>query len=151
MAEIIAVGASLIAVIQVADRIIRICKSYISSVHDAPSNLRAILIEISAVKAVFENLKFLDSCKSPTSPLANGLSGADGPIEGCLRSVNDLAGLFSTDDVHVKGQGQSKRRKIKSTLVSLAWPLKETRARKLLEDILRYKSTITLALMTDTL
>lgn len=151
MAEIIAVGASLIAVIQVADRIIGICKSYISSVHDAPSDLRAILIEISAAKAVYENLKFLDSCGSPGSLLSNSLSGADGPIEGCLRSVNELAGLFPTDDVRVKGQGQSKRRKIKSTLVSLAWPLKETKARKLLEDILRYKSTITLALMTDTL
>ena len=151
MAEVIAVGASVIAIIQVADRIIGACKSYVSSVRDAPSDLRSILLEISALKTVFENLQFLNSCNSPCSPIVDSLCGADGPVEGCLLSVNELAGLFPPDDVHVAGQGQLKRRKIKSNLVSLAWPLKETKARKLLDDILRYKSTITLALTTDTL
>ena len=151
MAEVIAFGASVIAIIQVADRIIGACKSYISSVRDAPSDLRAILLEIAALKTVLENLIFLNSCDSHRSPMLDSLCGADGPIEGCHSSVNELAGLFPPDESHTQGQGQSKRRKIKSTMVSLAWPLKETKARKLLDDILRYKSTITLALTTDTL
>ena len=151
MAEAIAVGASVIAIIQVADRIIGACKSYIRSVRDAPSDLRALLLEISALKTVFENLEFLESCDNYCSPLLNNLCGKDGPIEGCLRSVNELSGLFPSDTAHTEGQGQSKRRKIKSTMVSLAWPLKETKAQKLLDDILRYKSTITLVLTTDSL
>ncbi|KAL8791173.1 MAG: hypothetical protein Q9195_006012 [Heterodermia aff. obscurata] len=150
MAEVLAVGASVIAIIQVADRIIGTCKSYISSVRDAPSDLRTILLEISALKTVVENIKFLNSCDSHGSPILDRLCGADGPIEGCLLSVNELAGLFPPDHAHMSEQSQSKRTKIKSTLVSLAWPLKETKARKLLDDILRYKSTITLALTTDT-
>ena len=151
MAEVIAFGASVIAIVQVADRIIGACKSYISSVRDAPSDLRAILVEISALKTVLENLTFLNSCDTPCSPMFNNLCGTDGPIEACLLSVNELAGLFPPDETDIQGQGQSKRRKIKSTMVALAWPLKETKARKLLDDILRYKSTITLALTTDTL
>ena len=151
MAEAIAGVASVIAIIQVADRLIGTCKSYISSVRDAPSDLRAILLEISALKTVFENLKFLNSCDSHCSPMFNSLCGTDGPIEGCLGSTNELAGLFPPEETHIEGQDRSKRRKIKSTMVSLAWPLKETKARKLLGDILRYKSTITLALTADTL
>lgn len=151
MAEAVAVAASVIAIIQVADRIIGACKTYISSVRDAPSDLRVILLEISALKPVFENLKFLNSCHSPCSPMFDSLCGVDGPVEGCLSSVNELAALFPPDNAHIAGQGQSKRRKIKHNLVSLAWPLKQTKARKLLDDILRYKSTITLVLTTDTL
>ena len=151
MAEAIAAAASVIAIIQIADRLIGTCKSYINSVRDAPSDLRTILLEISTLKTVFENLQFLNSCDSPCSPMFNSLCGKDGPVEGCLRSVTELAGLLPPNETKIAEQGQSKKRIIKSTVVSLAWPLKETKARKLLDDILRYKATITLGLTADTL
>ena len=151
MAEVLGVVASVVTVVQVTDRIIGACKFYISSVRDAPSDLRAILLEVSALKTVFENLKFLNLCDHSNSPMPNSLCGTDGPIEGCLRSLNELVELFPPDETHIEGQGHLKRRKLKSIMVSLAWPLKETRARKLLGDILRYKSTITLILTTDSL
>lgn len=151
MAEAIAIGASVIAILQVSDRIMGACKFYISSARDAPSDLRAILLEASALKTVFENLKFLSACKGPCSTMISSLHGADGPIDGCLRSVQELEGLFPPDSISIKWQGWSKRKNLKATLTSLAWPLKETKARKLLDDILRYKSTITLALTTESL
>ncbi|KAK1993839.1 hypothetical protein LX36DRAFT_585550 [Colletotrichum falcatum] len=49
-----------------------------------------------------------------------------------------------------KARGRSKRGRIKAILDTLAWLLKETKARRLLEDIARHTSTISLALTTDT-
>jgi len=52
-------GASLDALFHLADRVIGLCKLYIRAAKDAPSDLRVILIEITAVKVLLDNLKFL--------------------------------------------------------------------------------------------
>ena len=151
MAEAVAIGASVIAILQLTDRIIGACKFFIGSTHDAPSGVRAILLEVSALKSVLDNFNFLTGCNSASTTMISTLSKADGPIQGCLQSLQELESLFPPDSVPSEGQGHSKRRKIKSTLTTLAWPLKETKAKKLLDDVMRYKSTITLALTTESL
>ena len=151
MAEVIAVGASVIAIIQVTDRIIALCKFYIETVRDAPSALRVILIETSTLKTIFENLNFLTACNSGVSKTVSTLSGEYGPIEGCRRSITELEKLFPSDCIQTTGQARSKKRKVKATLVALAWPMKENKARKLLDEIVRYKTTITLALTTESM
>ena len=149
MAEVIAAGASIIAIIQIADRIIGLCKGYIEAARDAPSDLRLILIETSALKVILENLEFLTKCGGRVSAIALQMSGADGPIEGCLRAMTELEKLFPSDGVQTGGPNSSKRKKVKFVLTTLAWPLKQTKARKLLDEIMRYKSTISLALTSD--
>ena len=149
MAEVIAIGASAIAIIQITDRIVGLCKFYIEAVKDAPSDLRVILLEASALKTIFENLKFLTACDSGVSNIIGALSGLDGPIDGCLKSITQLEKLFPTDWIQAPGQNQSKKRKVKATLAALAWPLKENKAKKLLGEISRYKSTITLAITAE--
>ena len=151
MAEAVAIGASVIAIVQIADRIIGVCKYFIGSAHDAPSGLRAILLEVSALKTVLENLNFLIECNSASTLIISSLCKADGLIDGCLRSLQELENLFPQESVAVEGRSCSKRSKIKCTLTSLAWPLKETKAKRLLDDIMRYKSTITLTLTTESL
>lgn len=146
MAEAIAVGASVIAIIQIADRIIGLCKFYIETARDAPSDLRVILVETSALKTILENLNFLTACDGPDSTAARSISGADGPIEGCFRTVAELERLFPSDSVRTRAQESSKKGTLKSVLIALAWPLKESKARKLLDEMMRYKTTISLAL-----
>jgi hypothetical protein len=146
MAEVIALGASIIAVIQISDRIISLTKHYIESVQGAPRDLHIIRIETSTFKAVFESLKFVyDSGNAVLGNLQN-LAGWDGAVVGCRRVVSDLEKLIDAEvDTTVRG----KRRKIQATLSSLAWPLKESKARKLLDEMARYKTTITLALSSE--
>ena len=151
MAEAIAVGASVIAIIQIADRIVGLCKFYIETARDAPSDLRLILVETSALKTILENLNFLTACDGPDSTAARRISGTDGPIEGCLRTVTELEKLFPSDSVRTRGQKTSKKRRLDSVLVALAWPLKESKARKLLDEMMRYKTTISLALTTESM
>lgn len=151
MAEALAVGASVIAIIQISDRIIGLCKFYVETARDAPSDLRVILIETSALKTILENLNFLAACDGPDSPAARCISGADGPIEGCLRTVTELEKFFPSNSVWTEERKTSKRRKLNSVLTALAWPLKESKARKLLDEMMRYKTTIGLALTTNSM
>jgi len=60
MAEGIAFAASVIAVVQIADRIASVCKSLIETVQDYPRDLRLIFIEIGSLKVIFESLRFLN-------------------------------------------------------------------------------------------
>ncbi|KAK1589947.1 uncharacterized protein LY79DRAFT_556154 [Colletotrichum navitas] len=148
MADPFSLAASVFATIQIADRLVGICKHYIESVQDAPSDLRVILVETSAVKTILENVEFLLKCDNGQS-MFDGLSGGSGPIEGCRKAITDLLGLLPSKQHQKKVHGKSKRQCIQLTLETIAWPLKETKARKLLEDIARHKGTITFALTTD--
>jgi hypothetical protein len=149
MAEAVALGASIITIFQIADRVIGLCKLYIEAVHDAPSDLRTILIETSTMKTILENVQFLMSCNNRPSAMLDVLSDADGPIERCQSAIAKMEGLFPSEYTQGLGGNISKRQKVKVSLATLAWPFKENRARKLVEEVIRYKSTINLALTTE--
>ena len=151
MAEVIAVGASVIAIIQITERIIGLCKFYISTERDIPSDLRFILLEASMLETIFKHLDFLTACNSEMSSTVSTLSGDDGPIEGCRRSISELEKLFPSDCIQKKGQTRSKKQRVRASLATLAWPLKENKAKKLLDEIKGYKTTITLALTTESM
>ncbi|KAM0798578.1 hypothetical protein BDR22DRAFT_858945 [Usnea florida] len=149
MAEVVAAASSVIAIIQITDRIVGLCKYYIETVKDVASDLRLILVEVSALKPIFENLDFLMTHNCAVSTAVSILSGKDGAIEGCRRSITELEKLFPSDWKQTAGQNTSRKQRVKATWAALAWPLKENRARKLLDEITRYKTTITLAITTD--
>ena len=149
MAEVVAITASVIQIIQITDRVIGLCKFYIGSVHDAPSDLRRMLIETSALKTVLGNLNFLITCNSDVSTLVATIAGGDGPIEGCRRAIAEMEKLFPSDFVQTVGQNGIKKPKVNKAFAALAWPFKESKAKKLLEEMMSYKMTICLAITTD--
>jgi hypothetical protein len=154
MAEALALGASVIAFLQLADRVIWLCKFYIETVRDAPNDLRIILMEISGLKAVLDTVSFLlHADPDSVSKVIWNLDGQDGPLSACRLSLGKLEKLFPADHPWQNGQGcqfkQQKVRKVSQILVTLAWPLQANKARALLDDILRHKATITLALSTE--
>ena len=141
--------ASVIAIIQLADGIISVCKDYVTTVKDAPNDLRTIFMEVGSVKCVFELLELViprdDNDNIPV--ILEKLRASNGPIEGCKQALTALDSLFP---VEIECPARGKRRKILRSLKDLAWPFKEGKARKLLEDIGRHKATISLALTTET-
>ncbi len=155
MAEAIALGASIIAFIQVADRVIGLCKVYLEleAAGNAPVHLRAVLVETLAVKAILESLGFLISCDDGGSLLKQASLAADhGPIPECHRIVAELEALFPPDNLTPALPGvlaRIKSQKVKAALTALAWPLKETKAKRLVEQLAGHKATISLALTTE--
>ncbi|KAH9209028.1 hypothetical protein DL95DRAFT_32175 [Leptodontidium sp. 2 PMI_412] len=149
MAEVLATVASVMAVIQISDRVIGLCKFYIESLNsEAPSSLRAVLIEVSTLKTVVESLEFLSKCVKFTPALQKRLWASDGPVEGCRAAITALEKLFPKGSAQ-SGQNVSKRQKVRAALEVLAWPMQQGRVQELLQQISSHKAGIQLALTTE--
>jgi Fungal N-terminal domain of STAND proteins len=145
----LSITSGVIAIIQIANTVISVCKDYVTSVTDAPKDLRTILIEVGSIKCVLETLELLVSKDDDggISIILQRLQSSDGPLEGCKQALTALNQLLPAA---AERRADGKRRKALLSLTSLAWPLKESKACKLLEDIGRHKTTISLALVTET-
>ncbi|KAF5251072.1 hypothetical protein FANTH_3834 [Fusarium anthophilum] len=149
MAEALGVVASAIAVIQLSKEVISACQFYIEALRsDAPTSLRTLLIEVSTLKSVLENLEFIAKCETFTPALQNRLTASEGPIEGCKAAMTALEKLFPKQSLQ-SGQNASKRQKVQATFATLAWPLKQGQVQDLLQQISRHRDRIQLALTTE--
>ena len=140
--------SSIIAIVQISQTIISVCQFYIDAVNGVSSDLRVILIEVSALKGIAKSLQFLTKPDIANSGLLNELAAITGPIDGCKKALEELEALFPPATVSVKGQ-RSKRQKLGAAAAVLAWPLKAGKAKKLLQEIIQHKTTINLALTAE--
>ncbi|KAK4231120.1 hypothetical protein QBC38DRAFT_258954 [Podospora fimiseda] len=143
----LSLGASIIAIIQISDHVIKACKLIIEAARDAPSDLRLILVEISTLRAVLDNLEFLASCNLGP-PNASNFETLKGSILGCRQAMTELQKMLP---VTVGSSPESKQSKPKMIMSALAWPMKQAKAMKLLDEITKYKNTMTLAMTTETI
>lgn len=139
--------ASLDALFQLAEGVIGLCRFYIRAAKDAPSDLRVILMEITALKVLLDNLQFLTEMDSKhgNQSIFDTLLQDEGPIKGCASSISELEKLFPP---LVKPLSGSKQ-KVKELLTTLSWPFKQDKAKRILQEISLFKATISLALTID--
>jgi len=136
--------SSVIAIIQVVDRVIDLCRFYVETAKEASSDIRSILLETSILKTVLENVKFLiQQQQNVTTPGLSCLIGPNGVIETCEKTAKDLVALFPVDIVP-----RSRKRK-RDLATSLAWPLKKAKADKLRTEICHCRANIVLAITAD--
>lgn len=146
--ETVGVVSSIIAIVQISQTIISVCQFYIDAVEGASSDLRAILIEVSILKGIATSLEYLTQPNVANSSLLNELAAVTGPIEGCRKALKELETLFPPAEVSVNDT-RSKRPKFDAAVAALAWPLKKGKVKKLLQEIIQYKTTINLALTAE--
>jgi len=139
---------SIIAIVQISKTIVSLCQFYIGAVKDASTDLRVIYIEVSTLKGIAKSLQYLTQPNIANSALLEELAAVTGPIEGCRKALKELETLLPPVAASVNGKG-SKRRKLKDATKVLAWPLKASKAKKLLQEIIHYKTTINLALTAE--
>jgi predicted nucleic acid-binding Zn-ribbon protein len=145
MAEAFGVAAGALTVIELTAKLISQCKHLIETTRDAPQDLNRILVEIASLKAALESLHYLSSAGSEFSDNVRRLEDAEGAVKGCEDAVTQLAAEL--DGLVLGSQSAPKKReKIQN---SLKWCFKESKARKLLDDILQHKTTITLTLLGE--
>lgn len=108
-------------------------------------DLRHIFIELSSLKAVLESFDFLS--RAEFSDTAQSLGDADGLVEGCRGTVDELS--KELDGLSLANTSQVAPRKRQRIEGSLQWCLKESKARKLLDEMVQHKTTLTLALLSE--
>ncbi|CAM1505813.1 Fc.00g114500.m01.CDS01 [Cosmosporella sp. VM-42] len=142
----LSISASIMTVIEFTRHIGSACKSYIEGVKDHPKDLRTVYVEIQTLAVIFESLRFLDQDDPEDASILAHLEGPDGAVEGCRAATEALSTLFSPPTSVSSCDNRSKRLRLQMCLDTLAWPLKVEKARRLMEDINRHKSTINVAI-----
>jgi hypothetical protein len=147
MAEAIGLAASIIAVVQMADLIVSVCKFLIGTAQDYPRDLRLIYVETGSLKIIFEGLSFLDHEDPADWTALKALQGDSGLLERCKNAVAELDRLFPPLPLSIGSKRKrGKKETVRMVMGSLAWPLKADKAKRLLDEIMQYKSTIGMVL-----
>ncbi|KAJ5471551.1 hypothetical protein N7530_008908 [Penicillium desertorum] len=131
--------ASVIAVIQLAGSIVKICGDYIQDVKGARDEIFKLQLEVTHLTGVLQELKLL--LQSPNGSRLSTSQALHGPITMCF---SILAALEVT-----LGPGKRTRAMRRLGLRALAWPLKRTEVEQIVSDLERYKSILTLSLQID--
>ncbi|KAK3374499.1 hypothetical protein B0T24DRAFT_594581 [Lasiosphaeria ovina] len=129
-----------------------------SAIRDAPKHLDAIRTEITSLEAI---VRVLDLTHAQLALPATH-NGPSVPLDACRLPLKELSELleyrqiFPSSNARSQSQSQSqngpppaKRGRLLPTLTSLAWPLKENRAKAIMADISRPNQTLTLFLAAD--
>lgn len=148
----LSVTASIIAVLQAANAIISICCDYSAAVKGASWELPKVTKEIRSLRDVLELLAALAKRVENADPSAEAKLPAlkllcepgAGPLAMCKAELESLK--IKLEPPKWTGPITSKRTALMQTL---SWPLKEGEAKKMLQNMERYKTTLNMALEID--
>ncbi|KAF2006290.1 hypothetical protein P154DRAFT_570353 [Amniculicola lignicola CBS 123094] len=94
------------------------CKSIIEAAHDAPKDLRHIIVELSSLKAVLEEPKFLADTDGDFPDTVKNLDRVDGAVNGCRVTVDNLSKELAGLTFEPPNQTQaSKSKRLKTALI----------------------------------
>ena len=134
--------ASIIAVVQVADRILCLCGKYTSDVKGAKNDIERLRSEVEALQKVLKSAgDMVDSSATEPYTTESVLEVLAGSIRECRSALGEVETQLNP----------GKERKIMSRfgLRALKWPFKSKDVTKIIEGLNRHKGTIILALNMD--
>jgi hypothetical protein len=138
----ISAAASIIAVIQISEQIISLCRTYYSEVRDAKKNIQRLREEMTSLQTVLT--KVADLANAPNSAKLSTLSllnQPDGPVRQCMMELITIAAKLNP------GQGKDTMKQF--GLRALKWPFSSKDVDKAITTIERHKATFNLALAAD--
>ena len=140
--EALAGVASVVAVVQAADRIITLCANYASAVKDAKEDIERLRSEVEAFHKVLKSV----------SEMANSgemeLHTSQSVLQELVGTITECKSLYSDLEAQLD-PGKGRKMMDRFGLRALKWPLKSKDVIKVAESLNRYKGTITLALNLD--
>jgi hypothetical protein len=130
-------AASVIAVVQLAGGIVKICGKYLSEVKDATQDIQRLKEKITALAHVLQSLKEL-------------IGGSDGnKLTATQDLVDDIDNCFSAlTNLKIDPETTQKRMR-KWGLRALKWPMVRSEVDSVIMELEGYKTTFALALQVD--
>ena len=139
--EPIGLVGTLIAIVQLSGKITTLCLDYKVNVKDAPEDISRLLNEVRGLRGILERLVDLANTDAAMVPLPSlqDAETKDGVLATCLTDLAQLATVLE------KGLADTA-----SKWKALLWPLRQKDVAKSVQQISQVKSTLQLALATDT-
>ncbi|KOS44725.1 hypothetical protein ACN38_g4304 [Penicillium nordicum] len=132
-------AASIIAAIQVAGSVMKICVTYLNEVKDAKNDIHRLRLEVASLTVLLEKVS-----KVLHNPDGIELSASKMLVDGMNDCLSTLTGLDKRID-----PGNRSKIMTKWGIRALKWPLKKEELRKVVQDIERCKTALNLALQVD--
>lgn len=135
-------AASVIAVVQLTEEIIKICYGYAMTAKDARRDIRALADELESLQDVLADIQRLSESPEAHTRLSRlGRLVQPGiPLEKCSRCLEELKGkLESTRDPGTMNQ-------IKTVL---GWPFKRKDTTRAIDLVRSYRDMLSLVINTD--
>src|SRR5215471_12292700 len=131
--------ASIIAVIQAADRILCLCGKYALAVKDARKDIERLTSEVEALQKVLKSAdEMADSSAMKLYASESVLEELAGSIKECRSALRELETQLDL--------GKQRKRMSLFGLRALKWPFKSKEVTNIIEGLNRHKGTINLAL-----
>lgn len=137
MIDPIGLVGTLIAIIQVCNKVVSVCYDYRNGVRGAPREISLVMDEVASVGEIARRLfQIAETNASSESPLLQTMTTGGGTLEKCLNELVDL-------------KTSLKLGKKTGKITALVWPWKQPEAERRLQIIGRIKLTLQLALSAD--
>ena len=142
------VAASIIGVVQLADRVLSLCGNYLQSVRSAKDDINRVSAEVGTLKSVLERADQMVNDEIMKDYMPDSLRQELGTIiTSCQLTLEDLESkLESKLDHNQKGSSIRGLLHVSSTL---KWPFKSKEVMNIIQELDRHKGTITLTLQLD--
>jgi septal ring factor EnvC (AmiA/AmiB activator) len=149
MAEAIGLAASVIAVLQLSDQVIRVTRRYIAGVRSAKSDIQAFEKEVSSLKRVLEELEaFLKQTeKEPTRLSAT--RGCESSLDDCHKTMESIFQTLKTKAGKAGKAGKLERFSGGIFRKELFWPFQKEEVESLITLLSGRRATIQFALTLD--
>ncbi|KAF4208752.1 hypothetical protein CNMCM5878_005312 [Aspergillus fumigatiaffinis] len=131
-------AASVIAVIQLAGSILKICGGYIQEVKDARDDIITLQRAVAGLEAIAQKLKEILHEPRGTELSSSSLVNSISDCLSCLEALEEKIDI-----------GRGKRKMKRLGIRALKWPLKRKEVGRIITDLERYKSFFTLSLQVD--
>jgi hypothetical protein len=140
MAEVLAVAASIITVIQITDRVISLCCGFMGKVRGAEKEALQMVNGVTGLKGFLEFLHTFvkDEENAPRLPLLNSLCDPGGPLEVCTSALTNMETKMRPKRDHT------------GVLKPVTWLWKWNEIAQILKDIELQKTHMMLAMQGDT-
>jgi hypothetical protein len=140
MAEALSLAASVIAVVQISDRVISLCCQFIGKVRGAEREIAQIITTITALKGFLEFLeRFInDSDNAARLPQLHSICRPKGPLDLCTSLLKDMESKMQM------------KRDYHGVLKAITWPFKWKDIGEALDVVEKQKTLMMLALQGDT-
>lgn len=141
MAEALGVAGSVIALIQISDRVIALCRPFIGKVRGADKEIFQMINIITALKGILEFLHSFvtDNENKDRLFLLHSLCKPDGPLKTCQAAL-----------ASIETKLQSPKRDYTGAFKAVTWPWISNRIEPVLEVIEKQKTLMLLAMQGDT-
>ncbi|RPB01624.1 hypothetical protein L873DRAFT_1675556 [Choiromyces venosus 120613-1] len=137
MAEVVALVASVITLLDLTGKLALFGNGFISGAKRAPEEVRDLVDELNTLQKIIIRLKDFLGNEQQSLTLAK-LEAIDGPLNFCLRDLQQL-------DIDLNSQSSGF---FKAFYKRLGWPLREQETRKYIQRIMRHKSSLAIELGT---